>query len=129
MPVHSFDYDSDYPGPAFPVVELGIKGSNGHREIVTAFVDSGADATLIPPSLLRKVGGRKLDTRWARNISGVRYRVSMYQVTLTIGSLDFYGIEAIANSQTDEVIVGRDVLNQLVVILNGLAGETTVSDR
>ena len=59
MPVHSFDYDTDYPGPAFPVVELGIKGGNG---------------------------------------------------------------------QTNEVIVGRDVLNQLVVTLNGLAGETTVSD-
>jgi predicted aspartyl protease len=128
MPVHSFDYDTDYPGPAIPVVELGIKGGNGQTEIVTAFVDSGADATLIPPSLLRKVEARKLDTRWARNVSGIRYRVSMYRVTLVIGSLDFYGIEAIANNQTNEVIVGRDVLNQLVVTLNGLAGETIVSD-
>jgi len=32
-----------------------------------------------------------------------------------------YGIDAIANEQTEEVIVGRDVLNQLVVTLNGLA--------
>jgi hypothetical protein len=52
----------------------------------------------------------------------------MYLVTLTIGTLTFYGIEAIANNQTDEVIAGRDVLNQVVVTLNGLAYEVQIAD-
>jgi hypothetical protein len=110
------------------VVELGIAGRNGQTEVTMALVDSGADATLIPPALLRNVDARKLDSRWARNVSGIRYRVSMYLVTLTIGSLTFYGVEAIANNQTNEVIVGRDVLNKVVVTLNGLAYEVRVAD-
>ena len=128
MASHTFDYDTNYEGPAFPVVELGITGNRGQVETTIALVDSGADATLIPPNLLRNVGARKLDSRWARNVSGIRYRVSMYLVTLTIGTLTFYGIEAIANNQTDEVIVGRDVLNQVVVTLNGLAYEVQIAD-
>jgi hypothetical protein len=128
MAAHTFDYNTNYEGPAFPVVELGIAGRNGQTEVTMALVDSGADATLIPPALLRNVDARKLDSRWARNVSGIRYRVSMYLVTLTIGSLTFYGVEAIANNQTNEVIVGRDVLNQVVVTLNGLAYEVRVAD-
>lgn len=128
MTIHTFDYDTNYEGPAFPIVELGIVGNNGQVETATALIDSGADATLIPPTLLTNVGARKLDSRWARNVSGIRYRVAMHLVTLTIGTLTFYGIEAIANNQTDEVIVGRDVLNQLVVTLNGLAYEVQISD-
>ncbi len=60
-----------------------------------------------------------MDTRWARNISGVRYRVAMYIVTLSIGTLTFPDIEVIANQQTDEIVIGRDILNQLIVTLNG----------
>jgi hypothetical protein len=44
----------------------------------------------------------------------------MYTVDLAIGSFTFPDTEVIANIQTDEIVLGRDVLNQLIVTLNGL---------
>lgn len=51
----------------------------------------------------------------------------MFAVDLSIGSYTFPGTEVIANVQTDEVVVGRDVLNQLIPLLNGLANIVEVS--
>lgn len=127
MNVHSFSYNTAYPGPPFPVVELVIAGTHNAPRETLALIDSGADATLIPLSILNAVGARKIDSRWARNISGIRYRVSMFTVDLSIGSYSFPNTEVIANVQTDEVVVGRDVLNQLILLLNGLAQVVEVS--
>ena len=46
----TYDYDSNYNGPAFPVVEVAIRGFAAQSVEVTcrALVDSGADATMIP---------------------------------------------------------------------------------
>ena len=122
MTVHQFEYDTGYAGPALPVVELGLRGRDATKtQIVAALVDSGADATLIPTHLLNAIEARKIDSRWARNISGIRYRVAMYAVDLSVGSFTFPDTEVIANQQTDEIVLGRDVLNQLIVTLNGLA--------
>lgn len=126
MTLHQFEYDTAYPGPALPVVELGITG-RGETRVIPALVDSGADATLIPLNILQAVDARKIDSRWARNISGVRYRVTMYAVDLGIGSFAFLDTEVIANHQTDEIVLGRDVLNQLIVTLNGLASVVEIT--
>ena len=126
MTVHQFEYDSDYPGPALPVVELGITG-RAETRIISALVDSGADATLIPANILRAGDARKIDSSWARNISGLRYRVTMYAVDLGIGSFTFPDTEVVANNHTDEIVLGRDVLNQLIVTLNGLASVVEIT--
>ena len=42
--------------------------------------------------------------------------------------LTVYGVEAVADRQNGEAIIGRNVLNQLVVTLNGIAGITEITD-
>lgn len=111
----SFDYDLAYPGPAFPVVKVAILGETERRvDALTALVDTGADATIIPLEILRSVGARRIDTRIARNVDGTRYRVRLFAVTIVIGSFTLHGIDAVANEATQETIIGRDVLNQLL---------------
>jgi hypothetical protein len=103
-------------------MEITVTGSgSGLQRTIEGLIDSGSDATQIPARILRAVGARETDQRWARDLSGVRYPVDMYMVQLTIGSLLLYGIEVIGKERTDEVIIGRDVLNQMIVTLNGLA--------
>jgi len=126
MTVLEFEYAADYPGPALPVVEVDVRGPAGSRH-VTALVDSGADATLIPLRILEEVDTPVIDTRWARNITGGRYRVAMYLADLSIGPLRFPATEVIANHQTDEIVLGRDVLNQLITILDGPAGVVSIT--
>lgn len=122
----SFEYDLTYPGPAFPIVQVTVVGRNGITATHTAFLDTGADATVIPLSILRQIDARRLDRAFARNMDGSRYEITLYSVKLTIGSYFIYGIEAIANEKTAEIILGRDALNQLVITLNGLAEITEI---
>lgn len=125
----SFEYDRTY-FPAFPGLELTVISTKTSRQqTVWGLIDSGSDATQIPLSLLQAIGARKLDQRWARDLSGIRYHVTMYSVQLVIGPIDLYGVEVIGRKFTDEVLLGRDVLNQLVVTLNGLAYVSEISDH
>lgn len=125
----SFSYDETYPGPALPVLELAIAGGDASRvQTIHGLVDSGADATLIPLAVLSAAGVRKIDEAWARTVSGERYPVSVFVATITIGAYILDAVELLANDRTDEVIIGRDVLNQLIVTLNGPATIVEISD-
>ena len=78
---------------------------------LTALIDTGADATIIPLELLESINARRVDTKFARNVDGTRYTVRLYSVTIAIRSYTVYGIDAVANEHTPEIILGRDALN------------------
>ena len=61
-----------------------------------------------------------------RGISGVGQSVDVFLVTLEIGPITISGVRIVGNPHGNELIIGRDVLNQFVVTLNGLAGEVTI---
>lgn len=124
----SFEYDRCHL-PAFPVLELQVSGSEPERKrLLTGLIDSGADATQLPVSVLRSIGARPVDRRWVRDLAGVRYAVVVYAVQLQIGDLLLSEMEVVGREGIAEVIIGRDILNQLIVTLNGLAFVTEVSD-
>lgn len=60
-------------------------------------------------------------------MSGVRYPADIYEVTLRIGAYDLPKVRAVADPSNQETILGRDVLNQLIVTLNGLAQVTEIA--
>ena len=57
MSVITFDYDPTYY-PAAPVVEIEVDGYDDDlgRRTLWAIVDSGADASMIPLSILEAIG-------------------------------------------------------------------------
>lgn len=93
---------------------------------VTALIDSGADTTLIPLDILIGVGAEVVDTARLRGILGQSQVVKLHLVTLYLGSHVVRAVRAVAVGPGEEVILGRDVLNQLVITLNGLASVTEV---
>ena len=127
--VLTYYYDTTYPGPAFPVVEVAVHhiGKTSRTVELRALVDSGADATMIPLRELNYLAARKVDSRYARGIAGVSYPVDIYEVELQIGSYHIPKVYAVADGQNREMIIGRDVLNQFVVTLNGLANVVEIS--
>ncbi len=116
--VYSYQYNQAYI-PAMPVVEVTVKATKGQVTLV-ALVDSGADATMIPLPILKQVGGRYVSQARLRGITGDSQFIELYLVNLELGAGAIYAIEAIATID-DEMILGRDVLNQLVVTLRGTA--------
>jgi predicted aspartyl protease len=125
--VISFDYERDYEGgSAAPVIELRVQaiGAPGEGVAVQALIDSGAEATVLPLDALvtagvEQVGQARL--RWGR---GPAKPYDVYLTAIAIGPYRLPGVRVLADGRFGEAIVGRDVLNQLIVTLNG-PGYTT----
>ncbi len=127
MTLTSYLYSTTYE-PAAPVLEIKVYSPDQIKPEVslTALADYGADATMIPRDLLKKIGARYAETRQLRGVSGLAYPVKLYLVTVRIARHTIYGIRAVAIEPKSEPIIGRDVLNQLVVTLDGPATTTEV---
>ena len=127
MSAITFDYDSIYY-PAAPVIEIEVDGydDNLGRRTLRAMVDSGGDASMIPLSILEAIGATYKESTWMRGTAGGRIEVDLYLVAIQIGTELVYGLHVVSSPSTKEAVVGRDVLNQLIVTLNGPAGVTEV---
>lgn len=128
--IFTFDYDSSYSGPALPIAEASIRSLKPNSPTVTrsALVDSDADATVVPLADLTSIGARLVDSSQMRGVYGPPYRVDIYEVGLQIGSLGIPKIYAVAVTQDQSVILGRDASNQFVATLNGLASVVEISN-
>lgn len=124
----TFDYDTTYPGPALPRVEVRVRALLAeHQGIVDwALVDSGADGTMIPLAILEDIGARRVDRMRMTGVAGSSQTVDIYEVSVQIGPFTVPKIYAVANGFNQEMLIGRDVLNQFIVTLNGLANSVEI---
>lgn len=76
-----------------------------------ALIDSGADANMLPESLLVRIGAARIDRRRSRGVYGHARMVSVYLVDIQIGLLVVPSIQAIGISEDIDSLIGRDVLN------------------
>ena len=115
-----FDYDSAY-SPSAPVIPIGIANPEGGRPTlrVQALIDSGSDATLIPLTILQRITVSSGEQVSFRGVTGGRTIADVFRVVIHMPSGISYGIRAIAIRGSDEVILGRDVLNQWRITLDG----------
>lgn len=128
--IYTHDYDAGYAfGPALPIVEvtiLSIDGTHTSGELRT-LIDSGADATIIPLKILSDVHADKVGRAQMRWGSHDSRSYDVYLVMLKIGSFQIRGVRVLADKFSDEIILGRNVLNQMIVTLNGLANVVEIS--
>jgi hypothetical protein len=126
--IYSFDHNMDYV-PAIPIAEIAIRYATNAPEVsLSAIVDSGADATIIPMQFLRRVRARKGEKAWMRGPALQRMQVDRYWVAIRVGGHMTIHVQVVGDNQGEESILGRDVLNQLIVTLNGLAAVVEISD-
>lgn len=70
--IYTYDYDSNYD-PAMPVVDIEIGRALAKTTLaLTALVDSGADATMVPMNYLRQIQSRRSRKKWMRGAAGGR---------------------------------------------------------
>ena len=118
----TFKYDNSYnPSmPVIPVTLVSVDDDQTASEPIEAIVDSGADGTVIPIAYLKTIQAPMVRKARLRGITGVGIWADIYLVSMRIGPLKLSGIRVIA-SPGAEAILGRNVLNQLVLGLNGPA--------
>ncbi|MDW8326160.1 MAG: aspartyl protease family protein [Anaerolineales bacterium] len=84
-----------------------------------AVVDTGADICLVPITLLSGLDVPPIGYRYLRSAWGQRQSVSVFALDIGIGTIRLPSMEVAAYPVGEEVILGLNARNRLVVILNG----------
>ncbi len=118
----SYHYTADYdpPAPIIPITLISLDDEQVTVGPIEAIVDSGADGTLIPESYLQAIQAPAVRKARIKGITGAGFWADIFLVAIQIGPLKLHGIRAIANPAR-EIVLGRNVLNQLDIELNGPA--------
>lgn len=127
--ISTHNYDNRYE-PAMPVMVIALRSLHEDSDVIElpALVDSGSDGTLIPLNVLEQVNARRVGQAIIRGITGGRRVINLYEVAIQVGNLALGKFQVVGDDVNDEIVLGRDVLNQLVVTLNGLAQVVEVAE-
>jgi Retroviral aspartyl protease. len=114
-----FAYDTAYEPPA-PVVQILLSNpvDPSQQMQVWGLVDTGADITAVPEMLVSRLQLIRQGEIQVGGFDGIFRLHSVFLVDIQIGQLHFDLVEVIA-AATNELILGRNVLNQLDLRLNG----------
>jgi predicted aspartyl protease len=125
---YTYEYDLTYH-PSMPVAEIEIVRTLRDNALkLVAIIDSGADATIIPLHYLKEIRARKVQTGWLRGTALNRVKIDLYAVSLRLSTFHLGLMRVVGSDHYEEAILGRDVLNQLIVTMNGLASTVEISD-
>jgi predicted aspartyl protease len=122
--VITFPYDRQRYSPPAPImlIEIDAPGRARSNRTVTALIDSGADATLLPIDMLQEISARAVGYATLVGISDKPHLAEVYIVNILVGPYTLYAVRVLAMPAGSDSVVGRDVLNHLTITLNGPAG-------
>ena len=81
----------------------------------------GTDGTIVPVRYLQEIGARRVFETGLRSQWGERRSVFLYLVNLQVGELSLPSVYVVGDDLGDDFILGRDVLNELRLLLDGPA--------
>jgi predicted aspartyl protease len=115
-----YRYNQQVQPPA-PFIYVVIHHPVGQTamERLPALLDSGADITAVPRAIADRLGLVKFSDVILAGYAGPPVLADSYVVSLTLHDFDMAAVEVVL---TDEsyVILGRDILNQFHITLDGL---------
>ena len=110
-----------------PVVHVRVSLPNGGEPVaVSMIVDTGADRTLLPASVVRELGLPPVGVIEMRGIGNTGPAATVHGAAVSFGPFRSL-IQVIAFM--DEAILGRDVLNRFVATLDGPALTLSINPR
>ena len=125
MLIHIHNYDSAYV-PAMPKARILVHSDSEPVE-VELIIDSGADMSMLPLSLLQNIDAERIGKSNLKGVAGVSYVVFIYSVLISIGNGTPFWSEVVGTQHLEEPILGRNILNHYQVLLDGPAATASFS--
>ncbi len=115
-----YAYLAQFQPPA-PFVNIGLRNPASGTELrdQPAQVDTAADRTVLPDSLVKSLGLPQVGTIKLGGFGGVTYTLPVYAVLLGLHDLPPQLFKVAAHTQETWVLLGRDVINGLRTVLDG----------
>jgi len=118
-----YRYSRDFNPPA-PVIELCVSVPLSKDDIsLTALIDSGADITVIPERIITQLRLRRVDSLLASGFGKSVIEATVYAAILSVEGILKPKIYRVLSWRENYVLLGRDLLNQLMTVLNGPSEE------
>jgi len=123
-----YSYNKAY-SPPIPQINVELINPYTGQSIkdIPGFIDTGSDGTCIPTrmvGILRAVPSR---LRCVVDFNGKETRKLAYRITVKVEMWNFELLEVVA-VHGEEILIGRDILNQLKLKLNGKNEIFEISD-
>lgn len=121
-------YDTAYVPPA-PVVD--VKVSNPVFKIsesLKGLIDTGAFRSAIPSTLIDKLQINPHRKRPVRGFKGAEIEQWTYFVNILFKGFNFEFIEVFPSETLKEVLIGRDIINDLTILLQGKKHNFEITD-
>ncbi len=126
----STTYDGNFSPPApMLMVELAFPDEAPRVGPIAALVDTGSDGSFVPIAYLEQLNAPLSHEANVHPIFGPPRRLSIYTVDLLFGSARMTEVEVVGSEENAEVVLGRNVLNRLILLLDGPHLETDLLDR
>ena len=111
----SYDTESEPITPYFNIRVINPRYPEKYRDI-QAIIDTGADASCIPLSLVKELGIRYTQTK-ASDFRNQEVSVTECRASIRINDKDFQ-LDVVYCIPDDVALIGRDIFNEYKVVLN-----------
>ena len=111
------------PVPVFDVVLSAPALDDWHGPFI-AIIDSGADFTIIPLIVIQALESPAIRPAVLSSQWRDRHAVYVYKVDIRVGEMVFPAVDVAGDPGSDEILLGRNVLNRLDLRLEGPALRT-----
>lgn len=113
------EYDGEHYMPPAPALSVTVSNLYlGRSDKLRAKLDSGADLTVIPMKSLKRLGLVPMRVIKVRGYDGRVKSVASYLANFSISKFTSEMVEVLA-TERDDVLLGRNILNQMTALLRG----------
>lgn len=106
------------PIPAV-ILELSDPAGTVSVSSISAHLDTGADMTVVPLPLIQRLGLTPVGHLTAKGFGGMPAQLDLYRLQLFIPGVGGFQLDVLGHSNEKYVLVGRDVLNNYRVTIDG----------